>query len=141
MTPTTLEEYEHFIYSLCDRFPTLLSSTLRIIRTGPDSGRLVGILTFTPSLRLDVAELLDFDAGYLEILQYGYVVWRDDERLYWYDSQEHPNDPTLASTHPHHKHIPPDVKHHRIPAPGLSFDEPNLPFLIREIEALLRQES
>ncbi len=35
---------------------------------------------------------------------------------------------------PHHKHIPPDIKHHRIPAPGLSFQQPNLPFLIEEIE-------
>ena len=41
------------------------------------------------------------------------------------------------STHPHHKHIPPDIKHNRIPAPGLSFDEPNLPFLIREVEGLI----
>lgn len=40
----------------------------------------------------------------------------------------------LASTHPHHKHIPPDIKHNRIPAPGLSFTRPNLPFLIEEIE-------
>jgi len=35
---------------------------------------------------------------------------------------------------PHHKHIPPDIKHHRIPAPHLSFVEPNRPFLIEEIE-------
>ncbi|MGC9398114.1 MAG: toxin-antitoxin system TumE family protein [Anaerolineae bacterium] len=39
----------------------------------------------------------------------------------WYDPTPHPNDSSLASTHPHHKHVPPDVKHHRIPAPGLSF--------------------
>ena len=51
-----------------------------------------------------------------------------------YDPQPHPNDPTLASTAPHHKHVPPDIKHHRIPAPGLSFDRPNLPLLIEEIE-------
>jgi hypothetical protein len=51
----------------------------------------------------------------------------------WYDSHEHPQDPTLASTHPHHKHIPLDLKHHRIPASGLSFTQPNLPFLIQEI--------
>ncbi len=37
------------------------------------------------------------------------------------DSQPHPDDPTLASTDPHHRHIPPDIKHHRIPASGLSF--------------------
>jgi len=30
--------------------------------------------------------------------------------------------------HPHHKHISPDLKHHRIPAPNLSFAQPNLPF-------------
>lgn len=29
--------------------------------------------------------------------------------------------------------VPPDIKHHRIPAPGLSFDSPNLPMLIGEI--------
>jgi hypothetical protein len=40
----------------------------------------------------------------------------------------------LASAHPHHKHVPPDIKRHRIPAPGLSFTRPNLPFLIEEIE-------
>ena len=33
-------------------------------------------------------------------------------------------------------HVPPEMKHHRIPAPGLSFTEPNLPFLIKEIEKL-----
>ena len=54
-----------------------------------------------------------------------------------YDSQAHPNDPTLAATHPHHKHIPPDIKHNRVPAPELSFTEPNLPFLLAEIGQLL----
>jgi hypothetical protein len=43
-----------------------------------------------------------------------------------------------VATHPHHKHIPPNVRHHRIPAPELSFTEPNLPFLIQEIEQLLK---
>jgi len=50
----------------------------------------------------------------------------------------HPNVPELQSTHPHHKHIPPDIKHHRIPAPGLSFAEPNLPKLIDEVEAMIK---
>lgn len=45
-----------------------------------------------------------------------------------------PHIPELASTHPHHKHIQPNIKHNRVPAPGLSFDQPNLPFLIQEIE-------
>ncbi len=56
------------------------------------------------------------------------------EKLYWYDSWPHPNDSTLAATHPHHKHILPNIKHHRVPAPDLSFARPNLPALIVEIE-------
>jgi len=62
-----------------------------------------------------------------------YSVFRGEEKIYWYDPQPHPHIPDLASTHPHHKHIPPDIKHNRIPAPGLSFERPNLPFLIQEI--------
>jgi len=136
MTLATIADYEVFVYGLRDTFSSILSSTLRIVRTGPAAGRVIGTLTFPNDIRLDVAELVDFDAGRLEILQYAYVVWQSDERLYWYDSQPHPNDPALAETDPHHKHIPPDIKHHRIPAPELSFTEPNLPFLIREIEQL-----
>ncbi|MGH9752784.1 MAG: hypothetical protein ACREA2_08365 [Blastocatellia bacterium] len=52
-------------------------------------------------------------------------------------SQPHPNEPSLAVGHPHHKHIPPDIKHHRLPAPELSFTRANLPFLIAEIEHAL----
>ncbi len=28
----------------------------------------------------------------------------------------------------HHKHIPPDIKHHRIPAPELGFQHPTFSF-------------
>lgn len=42
----------------------------------------------------------------------------------------------------HHKHVPPDIKHNRIPAPEMSFAKPNLPVIIAEIEAMiLSQES
>jgi hypothetical protein len=92
-----------------------------------------GNIYFEESIRLEIRETLDF-ASKDWITAYSYSVIRGEEKLYWYDSQGHPNDPTLQSTHPHHKHIPPDIKHHRIPAPNLSFSEPNLPFLIREIE-------
>jgi len=139
MTLATIADYEALVYSLRDTFPSILSSTLRIVRTGPAAGQVVGTLTFANNVRLDVAELVDFDAGQLEILQYGYVVWQGDERLYWYDSQSHPNDPALASTDPHHKHIPPDIKHHRIPAPELSFTRPNLPVLIEEVGRLVKR--
>jgi len=36
------------------------------------------------------------------------------------------------------KHVPPDIKRHRIPAPELSFTGPNLPVLIEEVEQLLK---
>lgn len=69
----------------------------------------------------------------LTIEGYGYEVWRGSEKLYWYDSQPHPGDAVLAETDPHHMHVAPDMKHHRVPAPELSFTAPNLPFLIRQI--------
>jgi hypothetical protein len=46
----------------------------------------------------------------------------------------------VAPTHPHHKHVPPDIKHHRVPALQMSFAQPNLPGLIAEIEALVAAE-
>ena len=44
------------------------------------------------------------------------------------------NQPTEVG---HHKHVPPDIRHHRIPAPGMSFVVPNLPGLLREIETIV----
>jgi hypothetical protein len=81
-----------------------------------------------------VYEIFTWDAGRIIIERYSYEVWRGSEKLYWYDPQPHPHDLSLASTDPHHKHIPPDIKHHRVPASQLRFDRPNLPFLIEEIE-------
>ena len=97
-----------------------------------------GRLTFEQGVHLVVREQL-LALPQAEINDYGYEVWREDTLLYQYDSQPHPNNPTLASTHPHHKHVPPDIKHNRIPAPGLSFTQPNLPRLIEEIEQSLLQ--
>ena len=86
MTPfQSLREYERFIYTLQQRFPSILRSTLVVAQRGRLFAELTGEIA-------------------------------------------------LADTDPHHKHIPPDIKHHRIPAPDLSFSHPNLPFLIEEIE-------
>ncbi|HFD40665.1 MAG TPA: hypothetical protein ENJ31_12550 [Anaerolineae bacterium] len=132
----SLAEYERFIYTLQQRFPTILRSTLVVIRRSDLAARLHGELEIGP-YRLVVREKLLFLTRPGRITSYGYEIWRGDEKVYWYDSQPHPNDPALAATDPHHKHIPPDIKHHRIPAPELSFTRPNLPFLIREIGSLL----
>ena len=66
-------------------------------------------------LRLRLREEIDFEAAL--IAAYGYEVDRGSERLFWYDDFPHPADPSLVSTFPHHKHVPPDIRRHRIPAP------------------------
>lgn len=131
-----LLEYEQFVYMLPQHYPVIRRSPLTVVRRGAAVAILMGDIEID-HYRLVVREKLSFASGTGRIMDYGYEVWQGQEKLYWYDSQEHPDDPTLAKTHPHHKHIPPDIKHHRVPAPGLSFVQPNLPFLIREIEQLL----
>jgi glutamate dehydrogenase/leucine dehydrogenase len=37
--------------------------------------------------------------------------------------------------------FPPDIKHHRVPAPDLGITAPKLPFLIREIDAICRSST
>ena len=133
----SLRDYETFVYTLQQRFPQILRSTLVIARRGRLFAELTGEIALPGGHRLVVYERLTWDTGPLITEGYSYEVWRGSEKLYWYDSQPHPGDPTLASTDPHHKHVPPDIKHHRIPAPDLSFTTPNLPFLIREIETTL----
>lgn len=84
-----------------------------------------------------VRERILFDRLPVVIDWYGYEAWRDEDKLFWYDSQPHPNDPTLRQTHPHDKHIPPDIRHNRIASPQMRFDRPNFPVLIEEIEKLV----
>ncbi len=138
MVLSSFAAYSVFIYTLPERFPSTKHSTLVLIPKGVTMGLLQGELEFEKGVKLRVLERIDFDAARIEY--YSYTVYRGEERLYWYDPQPHPDDPTLASTYPHHKHIPPDIKRHRVPAPELSFERPNLPFLIQEIEKTLLQE-
>lgn len=150
-------EYEHLIYTLPARYSSIQFSTLVLIPPGMNLATVSGLVGFAGDIILCVYEILDFAQG--TILTYRYEVSRRHRVLpdislpdateycrigyphkdvfYWYDSWPHPNDPTLASSHPHHKHIPPNIKHHRVPAPDLSFTRPNLPFLIEEIERKL----
>ena len=133
----TPEDYELFLYSLTEQFPSVNRSTIVFIRRGATLARVAGELHFKHNIRLVVRERVLYQHLPLVMDWYGYEVWQDEEKLYWYDSQPHPNNPELASTHPHHKHIPPDIKHNRIPAPTMSFTRPNLPTLIQEIEELI----
>jgi hypothetical protein len=136
----TPADYESFIYSLCEQFSVVRRSTVRFVRRGTTLARVVGELYFDKNVRLVVRERILYHRLPAVIDEYGYEIWQGDEKLYWYDPQPHPDDLALQSTHPHHKHIPPDLKHHRVPAPEMSFTQPNLPALIREIEATLLQE-
>jgi hypothetical protein len=133
----TPEDYELFLYTLAERFKSIRRSTITFVRRGMTLARVAGEIEFDHDVRLVVRERLVYARRPMVIDGYGYEVWRGSQKLYWYDSQPHPNDATLMITHPHHKHVSPDIKHHRVPAPGLSFVEPNLPFLIAEIEQLL----
>lgn len=132
----SLRDYELYVYSLQRRFSQVTRSTLVVAQRGRLFAELTGEMVVEDRFRLSAYERLTWDTGALTIEAYSYDVWLGSEKLFWYDSQPHPNDPTLASTHPHHKHLPPDIKHHRVPAPGLSFAQPNLPFLIAEMAAL-----
>jgi len=133
----TPEDYELFLYTLTEEFPSVRSSTVVFIRRGSTLARVTGNLHFEQDIRLVIRERLLYHRLPLVLDWYGYEVWRRDVKLYWYDPQPHPNDPNLAATHPHHKHVPPDIKRNRIPAPTMSFIQPNLPALIHEIEKLI----
>jgi hypothetical protein len=135
----SLHEYEEFVYTLSQQFPSIQSSTLVVARRGARFVTVSGEITLPRGYRLVVRERLTFDAGPLVLTRYGYEVWCGNEKLFWYDSQPHPEDASLAATHPHHKHVPPDVKHHRVLAPDMSFTRPNLPVVIHEIDELLKR--
>jgi hypothetical protein len=154
------QAYQAFIYTLSQHYPGIRRSTLVYIPSGTLFGRVEGILSLDQGIVLCVREYLNFELRVIE--GYGYETSRahispdrpefpaagdycrasypHKDRLYWYDSFPHPNDPSLAATDPHHKHVPPDIKHHRVPAPELSFTKPNLPFLVQEIKRLLKSE-
>ena len=132
MPLSDFQTYGELIYTLPERYAVIQRSTLVLATIGPTLAKLEGQMTFREDVLLDVWELVDFDRG--RIIKYSYEIRRSGEKVRWYDPFEHPNDPDLASTYPHHKHIPPDIKHHRVPAPGISFQRPNLPLLIEEIE-------
>ena len=129
----SLADYSYFVAETLNR-PSVLRSTIRVWSTSPFTGMAEGEATFTNGTRLRIREELDFADGL--ITSYGYEVYRGTERLYWYDDFPHPEDPTLASTFPHHKHVPPDIRHNRISASNLQFAHPNLIAIIEEIESL-----
>lgn len=133
----SLRDYEVYVYTLTQRYSSILRSTLIVAQRGRRYVELAGELTLLDGFRLSVYERLTLETRKLTIEGYSYEGWKGSDKLYWYDSQPHPNDPTLQSTHPHHKHVPPDIKHNRVPTSNVSLEQPNLSVLIEEIEALI----
>ena len=129
----SLANYGYFVAEIMDR-PSILRSTIRVWSSSSYTGTAEGEAIFANGIRLRMREELDFAGGL--ITSYGYEVYLGAERLYWYDDFPHSEDPSLASTFPHHKHVPPDIRRNRIPAPALRFNGPNLTAIIEEIESL-----
>ena len=125
MSLSDFQTYGALIYTLQERYPSIRRSTLVLVTIGKTLAQLEGQVIFEHEVVLDVWELIDFEAG--RIRSYSYEIYNADEKIAWYDPFEHPHIPALASTYPHHKHVLPDIKHNRIPAPGISFAQPNLP--------------
>ncbi len=130
----TIQDYELFIYSVQEKNPEILSSNLVFRRIGSTVAQVIGEIAFKDNFRVRIREILVFDRKPGIIEGYGYEIYKGQEKISWYDSQPHPNDKTLQSTHPHHKHVPPDIKHNRIPARQMSFYKPNVPELILEVQ-------
>lgn len=133
----TLVGYSRHLADVFDR-PEVQHSTVAVWSDSPYTGTAEGEVLFRNGVPLRMREELDFAAGM--ITSYGYEIYRGQERLYWYDDFPHPHDPSLASTFPHHKHIPPDIKRHRIPAPNISYTQTNLPTIVNEILEIVADE-
>lgn len=125
--------YSQYVAETVDR-PGVERSTVAVWTESRYTGIAEGEVFFHSGLRLRIREEIDFADAL--ITSYGYEVYRGAERLFWYDDFPHPQDPRLAATFPHHRHEPPDIKHNRVPAPNMSFERPNLPALLQEIEEL-----
>ncbi|MEK7730168.1 MAG: DUF6516 family protein [candidate division KSB1 bacterium] len=129
------DEYAVFLSTLFERFIAIQEVEFNTYLTSATEGYAEGTITFSDAVTLTFIEHIDFAAK--RLFKYGYTVYQAGAKIYYYDPQPHPNDPTLAATFPHHKHLPPDLKHHRIPAPAMTFEYSNLEFVIREIETTL----
>jgi hypothetical protein len=76
-------EYERFIYTLPENFPSVQRSTLVVAPCGRTAATLTGELAFASGYRLSIVERLTFEVGLVRIETYSYEAWRGAEKLYW----------------------------------------------------------
>jgi hypothetical protein len=80
----TSEDYELFLYTITDQFPSVRRSTVTLIRRGATIARVTGEIYFDSNVRLVVRERLVYNRWPVVIDWYGYEVWRGDKKLYWH---------------------------------------------------------
>jgi hypothetical protein len=136
----SLRDYEEFVYTLPQNLTVIRSSSLVVIRRGKRVATLQGELTFAYGYRIVIRERLSYDDA-VEIAGYGYELWHNAEKIALYDSQPHPDDPTLARSYPHHKHIPPNIKRNRIPAPQMSLLNPTCRYSFKRLKTSLMKSN
>lgn len=129
-------DYCQVLADLPTQFTIIKTSTLQAYTIGKYIAEVEGKLTFTQGYTLNIWELLDLSDQMIR--KYSYELDQNGRRVWWYDPMAHPEKPSLQLSFPHHKHVHPNIKQNRIPAPEISFTEPNLPFLLMEIEGLLK---
>jgi uncharacterized protein DUF6516 len=126
-----IASYSAFVYGLTDRHSFVTNSTLTLAPIGATLAKLEGRIECRDGIHLEIWELIDFAAR--RIRTYSYEVYLRNEKICWFDAWEHPEIPELAFTFPHHKHILPDLRNHRVPAPGISFEGSNLDVVLEDV--------
>jgi hypothetical protein len=126
-----LASYSAHVYSLRERHSFITGSTLTLAPVGATLAKLEGSIECQGGIRVEVWELIDFAAR--RIRTYSYEVYRAGEKVCWYDAWPHPEIPELAATFPHHQHVLPNLRDHRVTAPGISFASPNLDVVLADV--------
>jgi hypothetical protein len=126
-----IASYSAFVYTLRERHPFVTGSTLALATIGASLAKLEGHIECRGGIRLEIWELIDFTAK--RIRSYSYEVYRDGAKACWYDAWEHPEIPALSSTLPHHRHVLPNLRDNRVPAPGVSYASPNLDVILNDV--------
>ena len=126
-----IASYSAFVYALRERHQFITGSTIALAPIGATLAKLEGRIECQGGIHLEVWELIDFAAR--RIRNYSYEVYREGEKVCWYDAWEYPEIPELAATFPHHKHVPPNLRDNRVAAPGIRFESPNLDVVLADV--------
>ena len=77
----TPQDYELFLYTLTEQFPSVRQSTVVFVRRGASLARVTGELYFDYNIRLVVRERVLYHRLPLVVDEYGSVVWRKSGKM------------------------------------------------------------